>query len=488
MFSARAPIRFISIALLASALLVPGAAYAVNTGSANFTNYVSAGDSLTAGFQSASLIDISQRNSYPAIIARQAGVADFEQPLVSPPGIPGILTLQGLFPTVIAPSPGQGHPENATLPRLYNNLAVPGETVHSMLTVSSDVPATGKPGLHDLILRGIAGPQINEVVGAKPTFVTLWIGNNDALGAATTGNLALLTPVASFQADYTKIIGAIASTGAKMAIANIPDVTSIPFVTTIPPVLVDPKTNQVVISGGNPVPLIGPKGLLGPGDHVLLSASADLGHGLGIPKQVGGTGLPLPASDVLLAADAATINNQIQQFNGIIQAAAQQVGAAYVDVNSLLKQLASTGIEIGGIPFNAGFLTGGVFSYDGVHPTAFGYAFVANAFIDAINQTFGGQIPEADLSQAIFGLSAATPAAARGEELGADAAGATDVTGAADAASAVQETIWTPYLFTPEATHNLLSVLANPAGAAPSGGGSGGGGGGGGGGHHHPHG
>jgi lysophospholipase L1-like esterase len=482
MFSARAPIPF--IVLLALALLLPGAALAVNTGSANFTNYVSAGDSLTAGFQSASLIDVSQKKSYPAVIAGQAGVADFEQPLVSPPGIPGILTLQGLFPTVILPTPGQGHPENATLPRLYNNLAVPGETVHSMLTVSSDVPATGKPGLHDLILRGIAGPQINEVVGAKPTFVTLWIGNNDALGAATTGNLALLTPVASFQADYTKIVGAIASTGAKMAIANIPDVTSIPFVTTIPPFLVDPKTNKPVIIGGGTVPLIGPKGLLRPNDHVLLSASADLGHGLGIPKQAGGTGLPLPASDVLLAEDAQAINNQIQQFNAIIQAAAQQLGAAYVDINAQLKVLATTGIEIGGIPFSASFLTGGVFSYDGVHPTAFGYAFVANTFIDAINQQFGAQIPEADLSASIFGTSAVSPAAARGEEseaeAGRDETDAPPANGATDEVTAMQQAIWTPYIFTPEALRNLLSVLVNPAGAAPSSGG---------GGHHrHPHG
>jgi lysophospholipase L1-like esterase len=462
MFTARAPI--LCMVLLALALLLPGAALAVNTGSADFTNYVSAGDSLTAGFQSASLIDISQRRSYPAVIAGQAGVADFEQPLVSPPGIPGILTLQGLFPTIIAPTPGQGSPENLRLPRLYNNLAVPGETVHSMLTVSSDVPGTGKPGLHDLILRGIAGPQINEVVGAKPTFVTLWIGNNDALGAATTGNLALLTPVASFRADYTKIVGAIASTGAKMAIANIPDVTSIPFVTTIPPVLVDPRTNQVVLIGGNPVPLIGPKGLLGPGDHVLLSASADLGKGLGIPKQAGGTGLPLPAQDVLLAADAATINNQVQAFNAIIQSAAQQVNAAFVDVNALLNQLASTGIEVGGIPFSASFLTGGVFSYDGVHPTAFGYAFVANAFIDAINQQFGAQIPEADLSASIFGTSTVTPSSAGGEESVADAeAPAAPEVGA----EAMQATVWTPYIFTPEAMRNLASVLVSPGGATP---------------------
>jgi lysophospholipase L1-like esterase len=447
MYRARVP--FILLALV---LLVPAAALAVDTGSADFTNYVSAGDSLTAGFQSDSLVDTSQRHSYPSVIAAQAGVSDFEQPLVSVPGIPGQLQLHGLFPTVILPAPGQGSPENLNLPRLYNNLAVPGETLHSMITVKSDVPGTGKPGLHDLILRGF-GTQLAEVIGAKPTFVTLWIGNNDALGAATTGNLALLTPLASFQADYMTIVGAIATmTHAKMAIANIPDVTSIPFVTTIPPILVDPKTNQPVIFHGGTVPLIGPKGVLGPGDHVLLSAGPDLAKGLGIPQPIG-TGLPLPASDVLLAADAATIDARVAQFNAVIQGAAQQLGAAYIDINSLLKQLASTGIEVGGIPFTANFLTGGVFSYDGVHPTRFGYAFVANAFIDAINAQFGAAIPEADLSGAIFG-AAANPAALSGALESEDASGA----------GAAQPLVWTRYLFTAEAMRNLASVLAEPQG------------------------
>ena len=451
------------VSLLALVLLVPGAALAVNTGSADFTNYVSAGDSLTAGFMSGSLIDTSQLHDYPLIIATQAGVSDFEQPLVSPPGIPAILHLVGLFPTVIVPEPGQGHPENLNLPRLYNNLAVPGETAGTMITVSSDVPSTGKPGLHDLILRGF-GTQLEEVIGAKPTFVTLWIGNNDALGAATSGNVALLTPLPVFTHEYQTIVGAIASmTGAKMAIANIPDVTSIPFVTTIPPFLVDPTTNQPVIFNGNLVPLIGPKGLLGPGDHVLLSAGPDLAKGLGIPRPIG-TGLPLPASDVLLAADAATIDNQVAAFNAVIQATAQQVGAAFVDANALLKELATTGIEVGGIPFNASFLTGGVFAYDGVHPTHFGYAFLANAFIGAINQKFGAAIPPADLSPAIFG-----------EAIGGPLGPASSLeSSAASLSSANQPIVWTRYLFTAEATRNLESVLVTPTSGS--------------GGHHHrPH-
>ena len=130
------------VSLLALVLLVPGAALAVNTGSADFTNYVSAGDSLTAGFMSGSLIDTSQLHDYPLIIATQAGVADFEQPLVSPPGIPAILHLVGLFPTVIVPEPGQGQPENLHLPRLNNNLDRKSTRLNSSHIAVSRMPSS----------------------------------------------------------------------------------------------------------------------------------------------------------------------------------------------------------------------------------------------------------------------------------------------------------------------------------------------------------
>jgi hypothetical protein len=437
---ALAPLLALALPLLA----LPGAAFAVNTGSADFTNYVSCGDSLTAGYTSASLIDISQKRDYPSIIANQAGggALDFEQPLISPPGIPGILHLVGLFPTEITPVAGEGAPENLTLPRPYNNLGIPGETVGTMLAIKSDTqipPFT--PGFHDIILRGF-GTQLEEAVSLQPTFVTLWIGNNDALGAATSGNVALLTPLATFQAGYTQIAMALAGTGAKMAVANIPNVTSIPFVTTIPPIIVDPTTNQPEIVGGAPVPVLGPHGPLASGDHVLLSASALLAQGIGVPVALGGTGEGLPASVVLTAADAATIDSQVQAYNQVIQSVAGQIGAAYVDANSVLAELASTGIEVGGVSFNADFLTGGVFAYDGVHPTAFGYAYIANTFISAINAQYGGNIPLASLSPAMFSEPEPESAAAQVE-----------------AQRAVHQTVWTRYLFSPAAMANLAAVM-----------------------------
>jgi hypothetical protein len=385
---------------LALAVATTAAAFA----QVDLSRYVSIGDSLTAGVTNGGLVESIQANSYPALIHRQATGSDtgFEQPLVTPPGIPPLMILTSLTPAFSTPS-SQGQPANLNLPRPYNNLGVLGARVH-------DVLATTTGGAFDLVLRNPAFGNttvIQQGLSLHPTFVTVWIGNNDALAAATSGTVSdqTLTPAAQFDADYKAVLGAVAASGAKIAVALIPDVTTIPFVTTIPPVVVNPATRQPVVVNGNLVPLIGPKGLLGSGDHVLLPAASLLAKGIGIPAQLGGTGTPLPDQVILDAQETATITDRIAAFNSSIRAAAGTANAAVVDTNALLHELATSGIDVGGIGFTSAFLTGGVFGYDGIHPTPFGYAFVANAFIDAINAKFGSSIPPADYFSFIFGPS-----------------------------------------------------------------------------------
>lgn len=390
---------------LALALLVPVAVLAQpDTGSANFTTYVAIGDSLTAGFQSGSLYVGAQQSSYPALIYRQATgrTTGFEQPLVSEPGIPGQLELRSLAPLVIAPSSAQGNPTNLNLPRPYNNLGVPGARLRDTLVTVSG-------GLHNLVLRGI-GTALQQAVALNPTFVTIWIGNNDVLAAATSGVVVegvTLTPVAQFETDFRTLVGALAVPNRGLAIATIPDVTSIPFVTTIARVVVNPATNQPVLVNGQPVPLIGPNGPLAAGDRVLLSASALLAQGIGIPAALGGAGTPLPDSAVLSAAETSTISARVQAFNTIIRAVANERQAALVDTNALLNAAAQGEIGVGGIVLTPTFLTGGIFSYDGVHPTNIGYAVVANAFIEAINARYNAEIPPVNLRPFLFGTTAA---------------------------------------------------------------------------------
>src|SRR5205807_588047 len=77
--------------------------------------------------------------------------------------------------------------------------------------------------------------QVQAMRAAHPTFVTLWIGDNDVLGAVLTvnsGDSTLITPTASFQSDYRKVIDSIKAAGAKGLLIGVQNVTAIPYLSS----------------------------------------------------------------------------------------------------------------------------------------------------------------------------------------------------------------------------------------------------------------
>src|SRR3984885_7818230 len=66
------------------------AAQAKNVG--NFSNTIFLGDSLTAGYQSGSLLDTAQVHGWANLVATQAGF-NIALPLIAPPGAPRVLQL-----------------------------------------------------------------------------------------------------------------------------------------------------------------------------------------------------------------------------------------------------------------------------------------------------------------------------------------------------------------------------------------------------------
>ncbi|MCK5033697.1 MAG: hypothetical protein KAS18_08685, partial [Calditrichia bacterium] len=110
----------------------------LSLGSTDFSTYVAIGNSLTAGYQSGSLIEKHQELSYPNLIATQTGVdANFEQPIISYPGLTPIMELVALSPLTIGNATGQGAPTNMALARPYNNLGVPAAFLPDMLLTTS---------------------------------------------------------------------------------------------------------------------------------------------------------------------------------------------------------------------------------------------------------------------------------------------------------------------------------------------------------------
>lgn len=385
--------RILPVLLLLGMTAFPFTATAQFAGEANVRHIVAIGDSLLAGFTSGGLIAPAQRHSIPSLFYQQVfGTSEgFEQPLVSEPGIPPLFELRSLAPVVIDRKPGFGTPLNLELERPYNNLAVPSfraaDVVHTV---------TGNEVI-DLVLRGLGTP-LEQAVAQEPTFALVWIGNNDVLGAATSGIVidgVTLTTREDFEANFRAIVGTLAAAGAQQAIATIPDVTALPFVTTIPPFVAHPVT-------GEAIPLIGPEGPLTAADRVLLTAALLLAEGVGLPQPIG-TGEPLPDTAVLLAAEAAAVTARVDELNEVIRVVAEEVGAALVDVHALYRDIALRGLHIGGIELTAQFLFGGIFSLDGIHPSALGYAVVANELIAAVNDRFDAPIPPVDLFPFLFG-------------------------------------------------------------------------------------
>jgi hypothetical protein len=211
---------------------------------------------------------------------------------------------------------------------------------------------------------------------------------------------------------------------------TIPDVTSIPLFTTLPPVVIDPATQQPVIVDGHPVPLLGSRALPPdcpvapcplPNGTLLNTIRATLlmQQGIGIPAFLGGravqgsgdldTALPdgaiTPAGlqqGVLLYSDEV---NQILTRTAEINARIKEISgddAVLVDLNALLAQISAEGYHVGGITLTKDFLSGGLFSADGVHPTAIGYAIIADEIIRRLNEVTHSAIPRPNIGEALF--------------------------------------------------------------------------------------
>ena len=273
-----------------------------------------------------------------------------------------------------------------------------------------------------------------------PTFFSLWIGNNDVLGYATTGGdgTSPITDQPTFDFAISTLITTLTSQGAKGVVANIPYVTDIAHFTTVTHDVIPldaatagvvnqayaqyngglqlalggglisaeeaaartimfeaSETNAVVIEDESLTDLTGlglPNYRQGTADDLfVLPASSFIGTEAvpGNPLTVNGVAIPLADKWVLIPSEQAEIRAAVDGFNATIQAAANQAGLAFVDANALLAELNSTGIASGSYIFTSDLVLGGMFSLDGVHLTSRGYAVAANEFMKAIDATYG---------------------------------------------------------------------------------------------------
>jgi lysophospholipase L1-like esterase len=416
----------VSLALAGCSKIGPISQPAAKSGTADFSRYVAMGTSVSAGFESGGLVVHHQTHGFAYLFAQQAGTPNFTIPSVSADGIPPLLQVVSLSPLIIS-NVGRtvGAPTNFAQPYAYSDMGIPGAFLIDASDSSNYDVAGGGAGIHpDITMFNIIqrnrGNITDQVASLNPTFVSFEYGGNDALGPASLGGT--IPPndptVFAFLLDQTLTEIQTKCPNAKLAIFTCPDVTSLPYFTTFPPVVLGPDGNPVLI-GGAPIPLIGTEGgapatgaPLGLSDLVLLSAGDSLAIGTGFPvgtfsylTGAPGNGRPLPNSMVLSSLETIATSATIDAYNTAIATEASTRGFALVDLHALLEQGATTGFSYQGSIYTSAYVTGGLFSLDGVHPTDLSYGIICNAMIDAVDRTFGSSIPHVSLAQAATSTS-----------------------------------------------------------------------------------
>lgn len=370
--------------------------------------YVAMGNSITAGFQSAGINDSTQRLSYAVIFARQAGTP-FNYPALSLPGCPAPFTVNATQ-TRLGGTTGSAcafRMADPTPSTVLNNVAVPG--ARAVDAWSNFDPTSAPSPLTTFILGGRS--QVQAMQQARPTFVTVWLGNNDVIAALTNsvnpGNPALVTSQPAFEAAYGAIMDSVAATGAEAALFTVVDVTTIPYSTSgatywclrtglCPgvPAAAFPPALSVAISCAPAAAVPGAKG-----DSTLVPWS------VGVPKiSAAAAGVPQTIdcgvdNEVVTAAEYKVMRDAVQGYNAYITAQAAAREWALVEVNAPLLAAKANPALITTFPNLPSAASGGnvtfgsYFSLDGVHPSALAHRALADSLISAVNRTYGTTIP-----------------------------------------------------------------------------------------------
>lgn len=374
-----------------------------------FRRYAALGNSITAGFQSAGINDSVQRRSYAVLLAA-AMQAPFNYPRLNGGGCPAPYILNA--PPTRGPT---GSPTGCDLrvavTGLLNNLAVPGNTVGNLISNFGEDPSAFDP-LKTFFLGGRT--ELELMRSLHPTFVSVWIGNNDVLGAylssANAGNPALLTPLPDFETSYDSVAAVIEAEQPKgVVLLGVANISVIPYTTSgatywclktglcpgVPQAAFPPNftvNNNCAPRAANPA---------ANGDSTYVPWPNGVGRILASASP------PFPATtldcsidnDVVLPAEFAAARVAIEGYNAKIAAVATAHDWAYFDPNPALTALRANPAAIAPFPDittvaatgRVGF--GTIFSLDGVHPSSTAHQLIADSVASTINAFYGTSLP-----------------------------------------------------------------------------------------------
>ncbi len=337
------------------------------------------------------------------------------------------------------------------------NFAVPAITVGQVLTPATGDFQNPSPALSPFYGRFASAPGTSMILtdanAANGTFVLVWLGLDDFFLHAAYGGDATLAPLTS-AADFQTRFGAVFLHPAiglftvkptlKGVVGNLPNIFTMPHFTSVPYNAI-PMTSQAQVDAVNAGYATYNGALQNPGfglsdeekakrtivfalganaiviedetltdltafgvpsirqatsaDKFPLATGSILGTEAtpGNPSTVWGVGKALTDRYALIPSEITAIENARTAYNNVIAGVVAGSGdkLALADINAAMNGLAAaqlTTVANTIVSYNINPPTG-IFSEDGVHPNARGYAFLSRTFIEAINAKFGSTIP-----------------------------------------------------------------------------------------------
>jgi len=372
---------------------------------AMFERYVSLGNSLTAGFQSAGINDSTQRRAYPVLLAA-AMETQFNYPQLSGRGCPPPF-LNNVTQARVGGGTAATCDLRTTVLGPMNNFGLPGAVVEELLDNFGDIPAS--TDVYKTFLLG-GRTEIEMMTERHPTLVSVWVGANDAVGtlvSANPGNSAEVTDTAAFRVSYDAVLDAIEAEGSNAVLIGLPNLNTVPYASSA-------AIWYCLKNGGCPAPLPPQDPTLAaiPTFTVNVNCAPPAGVPVLVPWPVGLAKLAAAAlppntpseidcsvdNEVVTAAETGTIVAATAAYNAHIAAAAAARGFAYFDPNPTLGALVLNGtipqfpnIAPALVGQSVGF--GPIYSLDGFHMSSAAHRLMADSVASAINQHYGTSLP-----------------------------------------------------------------------------------------------
>ncbi len=390
------------------------------SGEIRFTQFIALGDGYSAGYSNEGLTAASQETSYPFLISQQLnliGPTDFRLPLVEGSGS-GHWVLDSLTESVCDDIPPQanllwssGNPnwdKNISSQGPFSNLGVPFLRL-------MDIEDSSRLSANPFFTRILPTSDISYLQFLEefdPDFFTFWLGTYDILSVGLTGGIGIdeLPTQEEFSDQLIRALAVLnESSFARLRglVGNIPYPTDLPYFHHLPH-----EYRPLNDCNSSPSPIYITTGveegnivrIATEEDYILLSADSLLastvtGSSAGSLRWGLGADAPLPDEFVLDQTEAQRlrlktdiINNAIRStvLNHNLQVGDQQV--VLVNLNREFYTVAN-GLRQDGLLVTNDYLTGDMFSLDGIYLTPRGNAIVANAFIRTANEAFGASIP-----------------------------------------------------------------------------------------------